>query len=189
MNRIIPFILLIFICYGGGTAQHLEKIRYSIVQMRFGPHVDTLKVKVPDWLNTSEVMEQINLLIFWPGEPPPAKQCVIYIFRDTDPIGAVTDNGALYRPGRGITWSLREWNPRKITRRTPSPEEIEIYYALVDSILANGATIHNREVLQAVAREYHVTTSRLDSIYLEVRYWLMNFQPAVSITDSGARLP
>ncbi len=169
MKKLLLFSLLFPIW---SFAQDSLGIRYSIVQMEFQGDRDIIKIKAPAWLKTSELMDQIRHVIFWPGEPPPSKRTFIYVFKETDPIGAVSKTGCVYIPGHGFHWDLRGWEPGAQSLEKPTEEELTIYYEFVDAILEKGSTLNNVGTRGQISQKYDISPTRLDSIYVHVKYWL-----------------
>ncbi len=171
MKRWYYIIALLFFFWHSGIAQCPPDVQYRIVQMEFNADYDVIKIKVPPWLKTHEVMEQIRLAVRWPGEPPPKKKVIVYVFRECDTVGTPSATGAVYLPEVGFLWALKDWHPQKPDRLEPSQQEIGIYNAYMDSILSRGATLDNLEVRRDIARQFRISPSRLDSIYLKVKCW------------------
>ncbi|MEJ2637434.1 MAG: hypothetical protein P8184_19370 [Calditrichia bacterium] len=169
-NILFSLLLPSLLCF----AQDSLKIHYSIVQMEFHGDHDVIKIKVPNWLKTSELISQLKYIVQWPGDPPPRKKIYVYVFKETDPIGSQSRTGCVYTPGKGFLWDLRNWNPEEFSSEAPSDSEINIYNTFVDSLLANGITSSNQKVKEKIARLYDISVSRLDSIYVKVRYWWEN---------------
>lgn len=148
------------------------KVQYAIVGMSFYSDHDVVKIKVPPWLLTSELMEQIKLSILGPSSTPPLKKTYIYVFSETDQVGDVSSNGAVYIPGKGFLWCLSGWTAKTIPNQVPSEKDLEIYYNLIDQIVKNGSTLDNLEIREQVAEEFSISVSQLDSIYSWVKYWV-----------------
>ncbi|GAB4331055.1 MAG: hypothetical protein Kow0037_07400 [Calditrichia bacterium] len=87
---------------------------YTICQTEYSPQMNTIKVKVPNWLKTHQVMEQLRLVLTWPDQPLPQKPTRIYVFKETDREGSTSTNGCLFLPGRGFLWDLKNWHPDSI---------------------------------------------------------------------------
>lgn len=168
MKRIIPFLLFFLI---NCPAQDSLDIFYSIVQMESHTDHDVIKIKVPCWLKTSELIPQLKRVVCWPGDPPPRKIIYVYVFKETDSIGSSSKTGCIYVPGKGFLWDLREWKPDLQPITVPTDSEIAIYTALVETIIQKGATIDNREIREEIARRYHLSLGQLDSIYSRVKRW------------------
>jgi hypothetical protein len=155
-------------CY----SQDSLDIHYSIVGMKFYSDHDVIKIKVPPWLKSSEVMFQIKKAIQWPGEPPPRKKTYIYVFKETAQVGEASQTGAVYIPGKGFIWSLSDWKPIEPPDRRPSENDLNIYYTFIDRIIQNGSSLDNTRIRREVAQEFHLSVAELDSIYSWVKYWL-----------------
>jgi len=168
--RILKSLLLLVI-FSYASTQDSLKIRYSIIGMEFHNDFDIIKVKVPNWLSTSELMAQLRRIIIWPGEPLPKKKVYIYAFKDTDQIGDISKTGCVYIPGKGFRWDLDEWTPEPINLVIPTDRELLIYNALTDSIIKKGSTLNNREIRQEIARQFNMSLKELDSICVRVKYW------------------
>lgn len=168
MRRLI-FIFLLFL--GFCLAQQKPERQYSIIQLEFSEEYDVIKVKVPNWLTTSELMEQLRKVLIWPGEQPPTKKTYIYVFKETDQIGARSTTGCVYIPGKGFRWDLRYWHPEMRVTAQPTEDEIEIYNTFVECLLRNGFTFDNQRVRQQIANRYHISVARLDTIYTRVLHW------------------
>jgi len=168
MKWIITLLSLLFL---NSTAQDSLEIYYSIVQMESHTDHDVIKIKVPCWLKTSELIPQLKRVVLWPGDPPPQKTIYVYVFKETDPIGSSSKTGCIYIPGKGFLWDLREWKPDLQPITIPTDSEIAIYTALVESIIKKGATIDNRAIREEIAGRYHLSLGQLDSIYSRVKRW------------------
>lgn len=156
------------------VAQDSLNIRYSIVQMEYQPTKDIIKIKVPGWLKTSELMEQIRRVVIWPNEPLPKKKTYVYVFKETDQLGTTSRTGAVYIPDYGFLWDLREWEPDDKLYHSPTARELLIYYALVDSIITRGATLDNTRIRHQISRQFSISVGQLDTLYSRVKYWLEN---------------
>ena len=168
--RILKFLLLFVIFLNVYTQDSLE-IRYSIIGMEFHNDFDIIKVKVPNWLTTSELIAQLKRIIIWPGEPLPKKKVYIYVFKDTDQIGDVSNTGCVYIPGKGFQWNLNEWTPEPLNIVTPTDRDLLIYNSLADSIIKKGSTMNNRKIRQEIVRQFNISLRELDSICVRVKYW------------------
>lgn len=146
-------------------------IRYEIVAQSYLQDKDIIKIKVPPFLSTAEVMEQVKLVLQWPGDPLPKKLTSVYVFKETDQIGETSVTGGTFIPGKGIAWSLTNWKPIELILSEPTVREKIIYNALLDTLFARGLSIDNMEIKTKVAHEFGLTISKLDSIYFKVKYW------------------
>jgi hypothetical protein len=155
-----------------GIPQDTLQIQYSIVGMHFYEDHDIIKLKVPPWLKSSDLIPQIKRSIMWPGEPPPVKTTYIYIFKETDQVGEKSQTGAIYKPKKGFIWNLSSWEPTEMSKEMPMERDFKIYYYLIDQIIQDGSDLGNRKIRSTVAEEYSLTLSELDSIYVLVKYWL-----------------
>ncbi len=153
-------------------SQDSLNVRYSIVGMNFYSDHDVIKIKVPPWLKSSELMFQIKKAILWPGEPPPHKRTYIYVFKETAQVGEASQTGAVYIPGKGFIWSLSDWKPTEPPDLSPSAKDLDIYYTFIDRIIRNGSSLHNDRIRRDVAEEFQLSVAELDSIYSWVKYWL-----------------
>lgn len=175
MKRLVIFMAAISIwapsLHAQQSAWDTLNIRYEIISQGFSDTEDVIKIRVPPYLSTAEVMEQIKLALQWPGDPPPRKLTRIYVFKDTDQVGDSSQTGAVYIPGKGYVWNLAGWKPIAFPLQDPSLLEKVIYNTLLDSIFAHGASTHNLEIKEKVARKFDITVSKLDSIYWKVKYW------------------
>lgn len=187
INSQILLILLLLI-YGVADANFFEStdspednaqnghdtlnIRYEIISQKYLPRHDIIKIKIPPYLSTQEVMEQIRLVLQWPGDPPPQKTTFVYIFRETDQIGDSSQTGAIFTPGHGLTWNLNDWKPIEFPLVEPTLQEKIIYNTLLDSMFTQGITDHNLEIKKKIAQQFNITVSKLDSIYFKVKYWM-----------------
>lgn len=168
--------MILFISYSGIHAQQDDadslNIRYEIISQSFSPTKDVIKIRTPPYLYTEEVMEQIRLVLQWPGEPPPQKVTYIYIFRETDQIGDTSQTGAIYIPGEGFKWRLGNWKPIEFPLKEPTIQEKIIYNTFLDTIFARGSTMHNIEIKEEIAKQFNISVSKLDSVYFKVKYWM-----------------
>ncbi len=166
-KTVFLFLLTFCLC----LAQEKSVRQYSIIQLEFSTEHDIIKVKVPNWLTTSELMEQLRQVIIWPGEKLPRKKTYIYVFKETDQVGASSNTGCVYIPGKGFRWDLRHWHPEMRVPTQPTENEIEIYNTFVECLLRNGFTFDNQRVRQQIANRYHISVARLDTIYTKVFHW------------------
>jgi hypothetical protein len=169
---VIPILLVIYICvYAHPSGRDTLNIRYEIVTQLYLQDKDIIKIRIPPFLSIVEVMEQIELVFQWPGDPAPKKLTDVYVFKETDPIGETSITGATFIPGKGIAWSLTEWKPIELSLLEPTVREKIIYNALLDTLFARGLSPGNMEIKSKIANEFGLTISRLDSIYFKVKYW------------------
>ena len=156
-------------------AQDSLNIQYSIVGMMFYQDHDILKIKVPPWMKSSELVFQIKKAVM-PDDNPPHKKTYIYVFKETDQVGATSKTGAVYTPGKGFRWDLKDWRPTIFSGNTPTDEDFEIYNDFIDTVIQEGLTLNNTESRQKVAKKHQLTLARLDSICAYVKYWLNHHQ-------------
>lgn len=173
---LITLFILAASVYAQSNGQDTLDIRYEIIGQNFHTDETVKKIQLPPYLSTPEVMEQIKLSVQWPGDPPPEKKTVIYVFKETDKIGAESKTGAIYVPGKGYKWFLNDWTPIEISLIEPTVMEKLIYNTLLDSMFARGMTIHNEEIKDKIAKQFDLTVSKLDSIYLKVKYWKLYWE-------------
>ena len=176
--RTALLIVLFILMTGTGIliAQDSLEYQYSIVGMAFYSDHDIIKIKVPPWLKTSEVIFQIKSVLFWPDRPAPEKRTYVYVFKETDQIGEASKTGAVFYPDKGFLWSLSDWAPAKIPDQIPSEKDLNIYYSLTDRIIEQGSSFNNLEIKKEIAKQYYISTSTVDSIYTFVKYWLSSKQ-------------
>lgn len=152
-------------------------VQYRLLQTNYEPYEDIIKIKVPPHLSTREVMEQVKLVIQWPGSPPPRKKTTVYVFKDADPKGTRSKTGAVYRPGKGYRWDMRDWQPDlSIYQYNPRDRDKTIYNTLLDSMFVNGFFALEFEekdsgIKDNVAKNFDLTVAELDSIYYRVKWW------------------
>lgn len=151
--------------------QDTLNICYEIITQEFNTDETIIKIKLPPYLSTPEVMQQIKLVVQWPGDPPPKETTIVYIFKETDKVGAESKTGAIYTPHKGYRWFLNDWTPVDIHLVEPTVMEKVIYNTLLDSMFAQGMTMDNVKIKSKIAKQFNVTLSKLDSIYLKVKYW------------------
>jgi len=176
LSNHVNIILAFWLLCGVASGQDSLKAQYSIVGMNFYGDYDIVKIKVPPWLKTSQVMEQIKLSTLGPGATLPKKKTYIYVFKETDQIGDTSSTGAVYIPGKGYIWCLNDWTAKEIPKQIPTKRDLEIYYTLVDEIITNGSTLDDLETRRKVAQQYLITVAELDSIYSWVKYWISSHQ-------------
>ena len=176
MDTIKIIILILYILYSGIYAQQKDQdtldIRYEIISQSFSPDGNVIKIRIPPFLSTPEVMNQIRLVLQWPGDPPPKKITSVYIFKETDQIGDTSETGAIYIPGKGFQWKLNNWQPVEFPLKEPTLQEKIIYNTFLDTIFAQGSTMHNVEIKKEIAKQFNITVSKFDSIYFKVKYWM-----------------
>ncbi len=169
---ILLFLLAMTVLMSASRAQDSLQVEYSIVSMNFYHDHDEIKIKVPAWLKSSDLVFQIKRSILWPGEPPPQKRTYIYVFKETAQIGDVSSTGAVYIPGKGFIWSLSEWDPVDPPEGHPSEQDLNIYYSYIDRVIQQGSSLNNNRIRSQIAMDNAITISELDSIYSWVKYWL-----------------
>ena len=176
--KTVSFIILFFLTANSGllVAQDSLEYQYSIVGMAFYADHDIIKIKVPPWLKTSEVISQIKAVLFWPDRPAPKKTTYVYVFKETDQIGETSSTGAVFFLDKGFLWSLSGWVPAKIPEQIPSEKDLNIYYSLTDRIIEQGSSFNNLELKREIAKQYNISTGTVDSIYTFVKYWLSSKQ-------------
>lgn len=152
-------------------------IQYRLLQTHYGQTADVIKIKVPPYLTTSQVMAQCRLALQWPGDPLPQKKTTIYVYRDDAPVGTMSGVGLLYTPGKEIQWDLAEWQPDTlIFSYEPTPLDKIIYNTVLDSLYAEGMYASELEsdyapVKKQLAKDFELTVQQLDSIYYRVKWW------------------
>lgn len=159
------------------------EVQFSIVGMNFYADHNVIKIRVPAWLKSSELIPQIKRSVVWPGEPPPAKLTYIYVFKETDQIGEKSKTGATYIPGKGFRWSLSDWQPAEIPEGIPTERDLGIYNHFIETILTEGSSLDNQDAKKKVARLHNISIAELDSIYSWVKYWLAKKQREQSRGD------
>jgi hypothetical protein len=87
-------------------------------------------------------------------------------------VGEESQTGAIYVPKKGFIWNLSSWEPTLMPEGIPHERDFEVYYYLIDRIIQDGSNFGDRKIRSAVAKEYSLTLSELDSIYVFVKYWL-----------------
>lgn len=153
------------------------EIKYRLLQNHYGQSEDVIKIKVPPYLSTSDVMAQVRLAVQWPGDPPPKKKTTVYVFKDDAREGDKSKTGGVYFPGKGFKWDLKEWNPdQTIFDYEPGMRDKLIYNTFLDSIFINGMYSlefenENHKTKEKVARKFRITATELDSIYYRVKWW------------------
>ena len=164
--------ILVFFLWQISLGQDSLKVQYAIVGMSFYSDYDVVKIKVPPWLLTSELMEQIKLSVSGPSSTLPDKKTYVYVFKETDQVGDISSIGALYLPGKGFSWCLSGWTAQNIPDQIPSEKDLEIYSTFIEQIVINGSTLDNLEVREQVSQKYSLSVSELDSICSWVKYWM-----------------
>ncbi len=182
MNIMIRYTLL-FIIFGLAslpaqqTAWDSLNIHYRLVHTGYHTDETIIKIKVPPYLSTREVMQQIKLATSWPGEPLPKVRTKVYVFREDAPDGAASRIGGVYLPGKGFTWSLEDWKPEvDIRDYQPSVVDKLIYNTVLDSMFAAqryslDSDPNSRPMKEKIAREFNISIAQLDSIYFRVKWW------------------
>jgi hypothetical protein len=169
---IILKLAILLLSLNRGISQDSLQIQYSIVGMQFNEDRDILKIKVPPWIKTRDLMAQIKRAVIWPGNPPPQKKTYVYVFKETDQVGEVSQTGAIYSPKIGFTWNLAAWEPTRMPSGIPTEKDFEVYYYLIDRIIQDGSDFGDQKIRSSVAAEFSLTLPELDSIYVFVKYWL-----------------
>ncbi len=178
MKALIAACFLVAFMATGGIARQTFtdslNIRFNIIYQEYNEFYNVIKIKLPPFLSTAEVMAQIRLLLFWPGSEPPDKETRVYVFRDLDPIGTVSRTGCVYVPGQGIFWDLREWHPDSSLLQEPTEWEKQVYNAYLDSLFASGFYLNESQetaVKERICQQYQLTPAQLDTLYYRVKYW------------------
>ncbi len=148
-------------------------VQFDILYQEYNQFYNVIKIKLPAHLSTAQVMDQIRLLLFFPGCPPPSKETRVYVFRDLDTIGTVSHTGCIYRPGKGFFWDLRDWHPDSSLLVPPSSWEKAVYNEYLDSLFAFGMHMNDARdrAREVVARRHGITPRQLDTLYYRVKYW------------------
>ncbi len=146
-------------------------VQYDIVRIECHPGYDLIKIKVPPYLSSREVMKQVRTVLFWPNSPPPQKKTKVYVFKETATYGTKSHTGGVYFPGEGIKWDLRDWVPDSSLIAKPSQDEINIYNSLLDSLFKEGLQFSEIEHRHTVAKRMKIPAGKLDSIYFKVKFW------------------
>ena len=168
----LPILLIMYVCLDAHpSGRDTLNIRYEIVTQSYFRDKDIIKIKVPPFLSTVEVMEQVKLVLQWPGEPPPKKVTSVYVFKETDPVGEISITGGTFIPGKGIAWSLADWKPIELSLSEPTIREKIIYNTLLDTLFARGLSAGDVKVKNRIADKFGITSTKLDSIYFKVKYW------------------
>lgn len=170
---IIFMVIILYLSSPSENPQDSLQIQYAIVGMAFYEDHDVIKIKVPPWIKTSDLIPQIKRAVIWPGKPPPEKTTYIYVFKETDQVGEVSQTGAIYTPEKGFMWNLSSWIPIQMPVGIPTKRDLEIYYDLIDQIIQDGSSLENRKIRSSIANKYSITLYDLDSIYVFVKYWLV----------------
>lgn len=178
IKRVCLFSLLLFAAgYAQESGWDTLNIKYNLLQTNYSSDRNTVKIKVPPYLTTREVMEQIYLAVRILGGAEVSKQTTVYVFKDHDRVGDRSKTGGVYVPGKGFEWDLREWKPDTTIRNfTPRLIDRMIYEALMDSMFADGIEPlafedRNNPTKKKVAREFEISVAQLDSIYYRVKWW------------------
>ncbi|RMF58457.1 MAG: hypothetical protein D6748_08650 [Calditrichaeota bacterium] len=181
-HYLLIFLVLVCSLFSKGFSQKAIwdslNIQYRLVNSYYNQFENIFKIKVPPYLSTSEVMEQIRLVVQWPGDPPPTKRTIVYVFKEDVPEDATSKTGAVYLPGKGFLWDMRDWQPdTSILSYTPTPEDKVIYNTFLDSLFAHQEFSDNssekvKGLKKNVAQLFDITVSELDSIYYHVKWWL-----------------
>ncbi len=191
-RRICAFVFPIFFAIApiySILAQEVDRdsleIKYRLIENYYSQYEDIVKIKLPPYLSTREVMEQVKLSVQWPGDPPPSKRTRIYVFRDDAVIGDKSATGAMYFPGKGFRWDLTDWLPDlSIYTYRPGSVDKMIYNTVLDTFFsaemfaseystapeAGSKMIRNKK--KNVASLFDITTTEMDSIYFRVKWWL-----------------
>lgn len=166
---VIPILLVIHICVDARPdGRDTLNIRYRLVGAnRYFGDQNIIRIKVPPFLSTEEVMEQVKLALQWPGDPPPKKVTKVYVFKEMEPDGEKSPNWATFVPGKGISWNLTNWKPTEFSLSEPTVREKLIYRALLDTVFSFDET----ETKKKIANDFGITRTKLDSIYFKVKYW------------------
>lgn len=171
------FLLFFAAAYSQQTIWDSLNVKYRLLQSNYSPYEDIIKIKIPPYLTTSQVMHQVRLVVQWPGDPLPKKKTTVYVFKDDAIEGDKSKTGGIYFPKKGFKWDLRDWQPDfSILEYEPGMKDKLIYNTLLDSIFSNGMYSlefenENHETKESVARKFALSVSELDSIYYRVKWW------------------
>lgn len=180
-KRYLLFISLIMycgVCFAQKPIWDSLDVQYRILQSHYQPFEDIIKIKVPPHLSTRQVMEQVKMVVQFPGAPPPRKKTIVYVFKDDDRKGATSKTGCIYSPSKGFQWDLRDWHPDlSIYHYEPSIRDKLLYNTLLDSMFTHGffALEFEKEessIKENVAKQFRISEAELDSIYFRVKWWL-----------------
>ncbi len=185
-QRYILMIPLILFCTPGYAQQAVWDsldVQYRILQTHYQPFEDIIKIKVPPHLSTRQVMEQVKMVVQFPGSPPPRKKTIVYVFKDDDRKGATSKTGCIYSPSRGFQWDLHDWHPDlSIYQYQPTLRDKLLYNTLLDSMFTHGFFAlefeeEDNRIKKNVAEKFGIRVAELDSIYFRVKWWLDLNQP------------
>lgn len=174
----LPLSILLFCAaYPQQSYWDSLNIKYQLIQSNYSETENVIKIKVPPYLSTSAVMEQIKLAVQWPGDSPPDKKTTVYIFKENAGKGERSKTGGRYLPGKGFKWDLKDWKPdTTILHYTPRSIDRIIYNAFLDALLADEYSpsefdSKDNPTKKKVAREFEISVAQLDSIYYRVKWW------------------
>jgi len=167
----LSLLVILSIYPSNGTTQDSLGIKYAIIGMKFYDSYDVIKVKIPNYLTKNQLMDQLEHVLFWPGDPPPKKKTHIYVFKETDQIEDISEVGCTYLPRKGFTWNLECWEPEPIEFTIPTERELLIYNTLTDTLITTGLTLNNERIRKEIAWKFGISLHELDSIHMRVKYW------------------
>ncbi len=153
----------------------LPAIYYQIVSLDVEPERTVIKILLPPQFTTAQLMEQVRLVVCWPGDNPPEKPMLIYVFPDTAPINQPYKIGALYRPHRGFSWDVRDWKPIPWPAEEPGRSSKELYNQVVEQLLSKTVDFSGEETeaIQSVARTRRLPVQQVRRAYFHVKHWLI----------------
>jgi hypothetical protein len=164
-------------CFGQVASWDTLDIRYRRAEINYGEQETVMTIKVPPYLNETELQAQITLAVQFPGTPPPDKKHIVYVLRDDQPLRKKSDVYAVYRPGKGFVWKLDKWQQDlSIFEYEPSELDKLIYNAVMDSIFAleiSPLTFEQQKLpaKKSIAQHFEKTVVAIDSIYFRVMWW------------------
>jgi hypothetical protein len=179
MIRLFTLYLLtnLAVCFGQVATWDTLDIRYRRAEINYGEQEIVMIIKVPPYLNETDLQKQIKLAVQFPGTPPPDKKHVVYVFRDDQPIRKKSDIYAIYKPGKGFDWKLDKWQQDlSIFEYEPSELDKLIYNAVMDSIFSleiSPLTFEQQKLpaMESIAQHFEKTVAAIDSIYFKVMWW------------------
>jgi len=149
------------------------RIKYEIVNSTQTNALVTTKIRIPQVLPLSSVLQQIILYYAILSDEDSKEKELLQIYPYFSPLQLAPAINCVYSSSKGYMISVDSWKPVPVPP-APGPVEKFIHNQVIEKALANPDIIDDipDEIFQAVARENNRTVAEVRSIYENVRFWL-----------------
>ena len=149
------------------------RIKYEIVNSTLTNTHVTTKIRIPQVLPLSSVLQQIILYYALLSDEDSKEAETLQVYPYFCPLQLAPTINCVYSSSKGYMVSVDSWRPVPVPP-APGPEERFIHNQIVEKALANPDIINDipEEIFRAVARENNRTVAEVRSIYEKVQLWL-----------------